>query len=140
MNASIEMELMVAGALRAMQPTLGVPVVEGRAKTTRPPTYIAVSAVEDQYLINQLLKVTVEILHVSQVDDSTTEAARVALTRIYAFFAEDNNVLSAIREAGTPQMSSWPHFLFFSKGEHKKKDRSQGESITLVFGVENQDV
>jgi hypothetical protein len=140
MNACIEMELMVAAALRGMQPTLGVPVLEGRAKTTRPPTYITVNAVEEEYLINQLLKVTVEILHVSQVDDSTTETARAALKRIYGYFSDDNSVLSAIREAGTPQMSSWPHFVYFTKGEHKKKDRSQGESITMVFGVENQDV
>jgi hypothetical protein len=139
MNASIEMELMVAGALRGLQPPLALPVVEGRSKATRPPSYIAVNAAEEEYLINELLKVTVEILHVSQVDDSTTEAARTAVRRIYTFFA-DNSVLSAIREAGTPQMSSWPHFVYFNKGEAKKKDRSQGESITMVFGVENQDV
>jgi hypothetical protein len=134
------MELMVAGALRGMQPPLGVPVLEGRAKTTRPATYIAVNAVEEEYLVNQLMKVTVEILHVSQMDDSLTETARAALQRIYGFFADESSVLSAIREAGTPQMSSWPHFVYFGKGEHKKKDRSQGESITMVFGVENQDV
>jgi len=140
MNASMEMELMVAGALRALQPPLGVPIVEGRAKTTRPPTYIAVNATEEEYLINELLKVTVEILHVSQVDDAVPSAARIALQRIYQFFCDESGVLSAIREAGTPQMSSWPHFVYFSKGEHKKKDRSQGESITMVFGVENQEV
>jgi hypothetical protein len=108
MNASIEMELMVAGALRGMQPPLGVPVLEGRAKTTRPATYIAVNAAEEEYLVNQLMKVTVEILHVSQMDDSLTETARGAAAHLRIFCRREQRVVghSGGRDAPDVQLAA----------------------------------
>ncbi len=138
MSARYEIEAMVVGALKPLEPELGVPVLAGRTTADRPGSFVVVRAEEERFILPNAYAgfVEVDVVSVAQLDDAgEVEASKERIRQIGLYFGTAD-AIEDMREAGTAEMTAWPSFMVMRGTSTVSKDRSQGDVLRISFGVE----
>lgn len=138
MSALYDIEAMVVGALKPLEPDLGVPVLAGRRTGDRPGSFVVVRAEEERFVIPNARAgfVEVDVVSVAQLDEAGELAASKARIRRIGLYFGTADVMDDMRHAGTPEMSTWPSFAVVRGTSTLEKDRSQGDVLRVSFGVQ----
>jgi hypothetical protein len=138
MSAKYEVEAMMTGALKALESELGVPVLAGRRTGERPGSFVVVRAEEERFATPTARAgfVEVDVVSVAQLDNAgEVEASKRRIGQIGLYFGTAD-VMDDMREAGTPEMRTWPSFHVMRGSSVLVKDRSQGDVLRISVGVQ----
>jgi hypothetical protein len=138
MSALYEIEAMVVGALKPLEPELGVPVLAGRTTGDRPGSFVVVRAEEESFIMPNARAgfVEIDVMSVAQLDDANEVQASKDRIRTLGLYFGTADVVEDMREAGSPEMCTWPSFSVMRGTSVLRKDRSQADVLRVSFGVE----
>ena len=137
MTARYEIERMICGALNTLQLVIGVPIVVGRTAKDRKGNYVVVNSEEEKFSTPLARVGFVEVDIISVVDLDLANAAEDSQRRIETIsqFLASEEAIDLVRDAGTPEMTTWPYALILRDSTVLKKDRSRGDSIHVSVSV-----